>query len=58
MYKLLTGKAPNYKISKFIAEKEFHLNDPSQDNVFTVPAFFRNFILSNDIIYIIVKLLH
>jgi len=58
IYKLLVGKAPNAKISKYIAEKQFHLNVPQDDNVYPIPAFFKNYVLSNDIIYIIVKLLH
>ena len=28
MYKLLIGKAPNHKVSKYISEKQFHMNVP------------------------------
>jgi hypothetical protein len=31
---------------------------PQNDNVYKVPSFFKNYNLSNDMIYIIVKLLH
>ena len=58
MYKLLIGKAPSPKISKYIAEKMLHLNVPQHDNVFNVPKFFKNYVLSNDMIFIIIKLLH
>ena len=57
IFKLLTGRAPSPKISKHIAEKRLHANSPDQ-NVFNVPSFFRDYVLSNDMIYIIIKLLH
>jgi serine/threonine protein kinase len=57
IFKLLTGQAPSSKISKDISEKRLHANTPSQ-NVFNVPIFFKDFILSNDMIYIILRLLH
>ena len=57
IFKLLTGNAPHSKISKEIAEKQLHRNTPSQ-NVFNLPLFFQDYILSNDMIYIIIKLLH
>lgn len=57
IFKLLTGFAPPAKISKEIAEKRLHANTPSQ-NVFNLPLFFQDYILSNDMIYIIIKLLH
>lgn len=38
-------------------EKRLHEVTPKQ-NVYQVPPFFKNYILSNDMIYIIVKLLH
>ena len=57
MYKLLLGRAPDIKISKIIADKRLHENSPSQ-NVYNLPEFFEGYILSNEMIYIIVQLLH
>ena len=57
MFKLLLGRAPTQYISKYIAEH--NLQDLSaNNNVYEIPYFFRDFILSNDMCQIIVKLIH
>lgn len=57
MFKLLLGRAPTQHISKYIAEH--NLQDLSAtNNVYEIPYFFKDFILSNDMCQIIVKLIH
>jgi serine/threonine protein kinase len=57
IYKLLLGVPPTAQILKYISDQKLHLNAP-ENNVFQVPPFFQDYIISNDMIYIIVKLLH
>ena len=57
MFKLLMGRAPTATISLYIAEN--NLQEVSADaNVYETPFFFDDFILSNDMCQILVKLLH
>lgn len=57
MFKLLLGRAPTQSISKYIAENNLH-ETSANNNVYEIPYFFKDFILSNDMCQIIVKLLH
>jgi len=54
---MLLGVSPSARILKYISEHRLHENSPEQ-NVYNVPPFFKDYILSNDMIYIIIKLLH
>ena len=57
LYRLLLGTPPPLQISEFIAKKR--LNEKSPDsNVYEVPYFFKDYILSNDMCYLLVRLLH
>lgn len=57
LYRLLLGTPPPPAIAEFIAKKR--LNERSPDsNVYEVPYFFKDYILSNDMCYILVRLLH
>jgi serine/threonine protein kinase len=57
LYKLLIGVSPSLDISDFICKKR--LNEKSPDsNVYEVPFFFKDYILSNDMCYILIRLLH
>lgn len=57
MFKLLLGRSPSAKVLEFIQEQNLQEMTPHR-NVYVVPPFFRDCIISNDMIYIIVKLLH
>jgi len=57
IFKLLLGRAPSQSISEYIAEHKLHETTPDS-NVYEVPYFFKDYILSNDMCQIIVKLLH
>lgn len=57
LFRLLLGAPPTSDISDYIAKKRLNDKSPSM-NVYEVPFFFKDFILSNDMCYIIVKLLH
>ena len=57
MFKLLLGRAPTQRISQYIADNSLH-EISAESNVYEVPYFFKDFILSNDMCQIIVKLLH
>jgi len=57
LYRLLTGVPPDSTVPEYIAKKR--LNERSPDsNVYEVPYFFKDYILSNDMCYILVRLLH
>lgn len=57
MYRLLIGAPPSLAIAEHIAKKR--LNEKSPDsNVYEVPYFFKDYILSNDMCYIMTRLLH
>lgn len=56
LYKLFIGTAPDIEISNHISKKRLWEKSPDQ-NVFIVPYFFENLILSNDMCYIVSKLL-
>jgi serine/threonine protein kinase len=56
LYKLLIGSPPDIEISDHITKKRMWDKSPDQ-NVFHVPYFFENYILSNDMCYIVSKLL-
>jgi len=47
MFKLLMGRAPTRQISRYIAEHRLHETTPDS-NVYEIPYFFKDFILSND----------
>jgi len=57
IFKLLLGRAPSQQISQFIEDNKLHETTPDS-NVYEVPYFFKDYILSNDMCQIIVKLLH
>lgn len=57
LFKLLLGRAPSVQIANFIAEHRLH-EQKTDSNVYDVPYFFKDYILSNDMCQIIVKLLH
>ena len=57
IFKLLLGRAPTLQISQFIADNNLHETTPDS-NVYEIPYFFKDFILSNDMCQICVKLLH
>lgn len=54
---MLLGHAPSPSISQYIADNNLHETSPDS-NVYEVPYFFKDYILSNDMCQIIVKLLH
>eukprot|EP00347_Sterkiella_histriomuscorum_P009457 403341144 len=57
LYRLLMSNPPNLSISEYIAKKR--LNEKSPDsNVYEVPYFFKDYILSNDMCYLLIRLLH
>ena len=57
LFKLLLGRPPSLSISDYIAKKR--LNERSPDsNVYEVPYFFKDYILSNDMCFILIRLLH
>lgn len=57
LYRLLLSVPPSLTLAEYIAKKR--LNEKSPDsNVYEVPYFFKDYILSNDICYILVRLLH
>lgn len=56
LYKLLIGNPPDIEISDHITKKRMWDKSPDQ-NVFNVPYFFEKCILSNDMCYIVSKLL-
>lgn len=57
MFKLLLGRAPEKWISQYIADNKLH-EQKSDSNVYIVPSFFNDYILSNDMCRVIVKMLH
>lgn len=57
LYKLLIGEAPSPEISDYIAKKRLEEKTPDS-NVYEVPYFFKDYILSNDMSYILIRLLH
>ena len=57
LFKLILGRAPTQQISHYIAENKMHIID-KQSNVYEIPYFFKDFVLSNDICQIIVRMLH
>lgn len=57
LFRLLMGQPPSPEISDHIHKKR--LNDKTPDaNVYEVPFFLKDFILSNDMCYILIKLLN
>lgn len=56
LYRLLLGVPPNLEISESITKKRLHEKSPDT-NVYQVPYFFREYILSNDMCFILVRLL-
>ena len=57
LYMFLIGKAPSPDIAEYISNKRLHEKSPDS-NVYEVPFFFKDYILSNDMCYILVRLLH
>jgi len=57
LYRLLLGAPPGEDVSEHIAKHRLNEKSPAS-NVYQVPYFFKDFILSNDMCYILVKLLH
>lgn len=57
MFKLILGRAPSPKISKYIADHRLH-EAKAGSNVYEIPYFFKDFILSDDMCKIMTKLLH
>ena len=57
LHMLLIGEPPSPEISSYIELERLHQDSPTH-NVYQVPYFLRNRILSNDMCYILVKLLH
>jgi serine/threonine protein kinase len=57
LYRLLLGSPPPIDIPEHISKKRLHEKSPEY-NVYNVPYFFKDFILSNDMCYILVKLLN
>lgn len=57
LFKLLLGRAPSQKISNYIAENKLHEYN-TDSNVYEVPYFFKDYILSNDLCQIMIQLLH
>ena len=51
------GRAPTPVISKYIAQNDLHLSG-SDSNVYEIPFFFRDLILSDDMSKILVRMLH
>lgn len=57
LFRLLLGVAPDSEISRRINLDKMHLEDPEQ-NVFKVPFFLENRILSNEMCRILILMLH
>jgi serine/threonine protein kinase len=57
LYKLLLGKPPSHDIADYINKKRLNEKKPDS-NVYEVPFFFKDYILSNDMCYILIRLLH
>jgi serine/threonine protein kinase len=57
LYRLLLGEPPGPEIADFIQKKRLNEKSP-QSNVYEVPYFFKDYILSNEMCFIIVRLLH
>lgn len=57
LFRLLLGVPPTLDISEYISKKRLELKRPS-DNVFEVPFFLKDYIISNEMCYILVRLLH
>ena len=51
---MLLGRAPSPEISKYIDENNLHETSPVS-NVYEVPYFFKDYILSNDIESVFVR---
>ena len=57
LYKLLLGAPPSPDVSDYINKKRLNEKTPNS-NVYDVPYFLKDFILSNDMCYILIRLLH
>ena len=57
LYKILIGVPPPAKVPQLIGQKRLHEHVPEQ-NVYEVPFFAQNRVLSNDMCTILVRLLH
>ena len=56
IFKLLLGRAPTPEISQYIEDHKMH-EVSAESNVYEIPYFFKDFIVSNDMCQIIVKML-
>jgi len=56
LYRLLLGVSPILEIAEHISKKRLHERSPEL-NVYEIPYFFKNYVLSNDMCFIIAKLL-
>ena len=57
LYRLLLGAPPDPTVPEYIAKKRLHERSPDS-NVYEVPYFLKDYILSNDMCYVLVRLLH
>jgi len=57
LYRILTGSTPSQDIAKKINEKRLQDFSPNS-NVYEVPFFVKNRVLSNEMCMVLVKLLH
>ena len=57
LYKILIGSSPNYSIADAIGSKNLQDHSPSA-NIYEVPFFAKDRVLSNEMCMILVKLLH
>lgn len=57
LYSLLLGEAPDPSVSQRIFEENMHLDSP-ENNVYHIPYFLENRIVSNEMADILVHLLH
>lgn len=57
LYRMLIGTPPPHEVSEHISKKRLNQRSPTS-NVYEVPYFFQGYILSNDMCYVMVKLLH
>ena len=57
LYKIIIGVPPPAKVPQLIGQKRLHEHVPQQ-NVYEVPFFAQNRVLSNDMCTILVRLLH
>ena len=56
LYRLLLGVSPVLEIAEHISKKRLHERSPEM-NVYEIPYFLQNYVLSNDMCFIIAKLL-